>query len=101
MSKPTPVGERLKLAPGKVSNEDFETQRRSYHSALQAAFFEHHHIGDVQPYEVQRGDSLWTLTQPKTDIPVWLLRQYNPDRDFRSLKPGDVLQMPTISLQSQ
>ena len=93
---PLVIGERLKLTFREVDRDDFEQRRREFHGRLQSAFFENHQISGSEDYIVKRGDSLWSLTQPRTDIPLWLMRQYNPDVDFSRLRPGDSLQRPLI-----
>ena len=35
------------------------------------------------------------MTQ-KTNVPVWLLRQYNPDTDFTTVRIGTEIVMPKI-----
>ncbi len=93
---PLVLNQRVKLDLSQVTAEQFEERRRRYHRELQAAFFERYNIEDTRTYRVERGDSLWTLTEPATDVPVWLLRQYNPDLDFTLLHPGDEIEMPVI-----
>ena len=45
---------------------------------------------------MRRGDSLWTVTQRFSQLPIWLLRQYNPDLDFADLRPGTQVVMPRV-----
>ncbi len=97
--EPLVIGERLELDFARLEPANFEKRRRSYHRELQSAFFERNHIRDTRSYRIERGDSLWNLTRPRTDIPVWLLRQYNPDRDFTDLKPGDEIRIPVVEQQ--
>lgn len=97
--EPLVIGERLELDFAEVKTPTFEQRRRSYHRELQSAFFERNHIRGSRTHRIERGDSLWNLTRPNTDIPVWLLRQYNPDRDFTGLKPGDKIRMPVVEQQ--
>lgn len=94
---PLVVGDRLKLSFDEVSREIFEQRRRNHHSTVQGAFFETHHIVGEETYRIRTGDSLWSLTSPGTDIPAWLMRQYNPDVDFSRLQPGDELRRPVIA----
>jgi membrane-bound lytic murein transglycosylase D len=97
--EPLVIGNRLELDFARVEPATFEKRRRNYHRELQSAFFERNHIRASRTYRIERGDSLWKLTRPSTDIPVWLLRQYNPDLDFSSLKPGDEIRMPVVEQQ--
>ena len=46
------------------------------------------------------GDSLWLLSTRRFDVPIWLLRQYNPDVDFDSLQTGTRITIPTVEPHS-
>jgi len=94
--RPVVIGRRLKLDFAKVAREDFEKKRREYHQTLQAAYFAAHRIVGSEVYIVRRGDSLWTVTQRFSQLPIWLLRQYNPDLDFADLRPGTQVVMPRV-----
>ncbi len=45
---------------------------------------------------MRRGDSLWILSQRTYDVPIWLLRQYNPDLDFNTVLPGTNITIPLV-----
>ena len=90
------VGRRVKLDFRKVSREDFEKKRREYHAELQASYFAAHRIVGSEVYIARRGDSMWTLTKRFSGLPIWLLRQYNPDLDFAELRPGTQIVMPRV-----
>jgi membrane-bound lytic murein transglycosylase D len=86
----------VKLDFRKVSREDFEKKRREYHAELQASYFASHRIVGSEVYIARRGDSMWTLTKRFSGLPIWLLRQYNPDLDFADLRPGTQIVMPRV-----
>jgi membrane-bound lytic murein transglycosylase D len=92
------LGQKLKLDYSKVSRESFEQVRRDYHAKLQGEFFVQHRITGTEVYIVRRGDSLWTMTQRFSNLPIWLLRQYNPDTDLSDLRAGTQVVMPRIEV---
>ena len=47
-------------------------------------------------HTLRRGDSLWYLANQKYEVPIWLLRQYNPDLDFGALTAGTPMVIPTL-----
>src|SRR6185312_8272474 len=94
--RPVMVGHRIRLDFRRVPPGEFEARRRNYHQALEASYFAAHRIVGTQQYVAQRGDSLWTLTQHFSQLPLWLLRQYNPDTDFANLQPGTQIVVPRI-----
>jgi membrane-bound lytic murein transglycosylase D len=92
------LGQKLQLDYSKVSRETFEQLRRDYHAKLQGEFFVQHRIAGTEVYIVRRGDSLWTMTQRFSNLPVWLLRQYNPDTDLSDLRAGTQVVMPRVEV---
>jgi membrane-bound lytic murein transglycosylase D len=98
--QPVLLGQKLNLDYSRVSREAFEQVRRDYHAKLQAEFFVQHRISGTEVYVVRRGDSLWTMTQKFSNLPIWLLRQYNPDTDLSDLRPGTQVVMPRVEVQA-
>lgn len=94
--QPVIVGHRIRLDFRRVPAGEFEARRRHYHQGLEASYFAAHRIVGTEQYVAQRGDSLWTLTQRFSQLPLWLLREYNPDTDFADLHPGTQLAVPRI-----
>lgn len=97
--KPVVVGHRLKLDFSRVEPESFEERRRQYHEQIQARFFEQFRITGTRDVIVRNNDSLWTLSRRIDNVPVWLLRQYNPDLDFEALHPGNRVLAPVLERQ--
>lgn len=96
--QPVQLGQKLQLDYSKVSRENFEQVRRDYHAKLQGEFFAQHRIAGTEVYIVRRGDSLWTMTQRFSNLPIWLLRQYNPDTDLSDLRAGTQVVMPKVEV---
>ena len=94
--KPVLIGHKIKLEFLKVSREDFEQKRREYHRTEQASYFAAHRIVGTEIYLARRGDSGWTVTQHNSDLPLWLLQQYNPDLDLAEMRPGTQIVVPKI-----
>jgi len=90
------LGHQLKLDLARIDANEFETARRRYHRDLQNAYFAEHRIAATQNYEIKRGDSLWTVAHQHGDLPVWLVTQYNPDADFRDMRPGMAITLPEV-----
>ena len=93
---PVEVGRRLKLDLGTVDRETFETRRVAWQRAEQDRFFRTHLITGVTEHRVRRGESTWILALRRYDVPVWLLRQYNPELDLHSVRPGAVIRFPVL-----
>ena len=63
---------------------------------MQDEFFEAFQVTGTEQHKLEAGESLWYLAQRKYRVPVWLLRQYNPDLDFAALTPGAPLVVPVV-----
>jgi membrane-bound lytic murein transglycosylase D len=96
MATPVVIGRKVKLNFSKVTPDQFEARRSEYHRALQEAFFTQFRIQGTSEHVIKRGESVWVLAQQRYNIPIWLLRQYNPDLDLGSLQPGARLVIPLV-----
>lgn len=89
------VGQKLKLDFSAVSRQEFDARRRSFHESLQAQYFASWRIRETESYSIQRSDMLVNLARERS-LPLWLIRQYNPDVDVSELQIGQVLVFPVV-----
>jgi membrane-bound lytic murein transglycosylase D len=94
--EPAVIGRRLKLVFGDVKQDEFVARRQQYHRELQETFFARYRIVDTTVHDLRRGESLYVLSLRRYKVPVWLLRQYNPDLDIDRLRPGTKIVFPRI-----
>jgi membrane-bound lytic murein transglycosylase D len=94
--QPVIMGKRLKLDFSRVGPSVFEDKRRAFHVALQEAFFSDYHIVGTRDHTVRAGDSLWLLAHYTYRVPIWLIRQYNPDLSFANVRPGTNVVVPLL-----
>ena len=99
--EPLPVHDRLKLDFSNVSPESFESRRIGYHQSMQEEFFSLWEIAGTETHRMRRGDSIWVLTHRKFNVPLWLLRQYNPDLDFEALSVGTRITVPKLKKRTE
>jgi membrane-bound lytic murein transglycosylase D len=90
------LGHKVKLDLSQVSAAQFEAARRDYHRQLQESFFATHRIAGTENYVVKKGESLWIIAQQHSDLPVWLVAEYNPDVDFGEVRPGTTIVLPRV-----
>jgi membrane-bound lytic murein transglycosylase D len=88
--------QKIKIPLARTTARAFEENRYEFHKRLQEDFFAVYRVSDLQPYRVMRGDNLWTLCLEKFDIPMWLLKNCNPEVDFADLRLHQKLMVPTI-----
>jgi len=90
------VGKKIKLDLSRVTAAQFVAARREYHHHVQEEFFATHRIAGTETYAVKRGDSIWTISQQRSDLPAWLVAQYNPDVNFGDIRPGTSITLPQV-----
>jgi len=95
-STPLVVGNRIKLDFSHVSKPIFEAQRIAHHRDIQEAFFVNYRVTATSEHTLRAGESVWEIVQAQGNVPVWLLRQYNPDLDFSRVKPGMSIVVPKV-----
>ena len=95
--KPVVVGKRLRLEFSRVGPELFEQRRQAYHREMQETFFTQFQISGTEEHVVERGEALWILALRRYRVPIWLLRQYNPDLDLDKVRPGTKVVIPLLA----
>jgi membrane-bound lytic murein transglycosylase D len=90
------IGARLRIDTSRVSADVFLNRRLEYHRTLEEDFFGAYQVTGTADHVLEPGESLWYLAYQKFNVPVWLLRQYNPDLDFGALAPGQRLIVPRV-----
>ncbi|HEY5657291.1 MAG TPA: LysM peptidoglycan-binding domain-containing protein [Myxococcota bacterium] len=94
------IGRPLRLDLSRVAPEEFERRRLEYHRSLQEEFFDAYVVTGTERHILRRGDTIWELATREYRVPVWLLRQYNPDLDFAALPAGVAMIVPVIEPRS-
>ena len=94
--RPLRIHQDIKIPLRRVSKEDFEEKRFEFHKELAEDFFACFRVEKVETYTVRRGDSIWTISREKFDVPVWLIKKYNAHLDFGALHPEQQLNIPII-----
>lgn len=90
------IGQRLVLDFSRIDAATFERRRVAYQEQRQSEFFATWQVEDVVNHVVRPGQSLWTLAGRTYKVPVWLLRQYNPDINLDRVVPGMVVKFPRL-----
>jgi membrane-bound lytic murein transglycosylase D len=94
------IGQMLTLDFARVDAPTFEQRRLAYQQQRQNEFFAAYQIADTEEHVIKPGESLWLLAERKYKVPVWLLRQYNPDLNLDRVNPGTVVKFPRLRANS-
>ncbi|HVJ30891.1 MAG TPA: LysM peptidoglycan-binding domain-containing protein, partial [Gammaproteobacteria bacterium] len=90
------LGQTLALEFASIDAPTFEQRRRAFHQQIQNDFFAAYQIEEIESHVMRPGESLWILAARKYNVPVWLLRQYNPDLNFDRIQAGAVVRFPRL-----
>ena len=90
------IGQRIKLRFETVSATDFEEKRLEYHRSIEEDFFQNYEIVGTQVHKVRRGENIWYLCNYVYDLPYWLVKSYNGNRNLFQLHPGDEIIVPKV-----
>ncbi len=94
---PISVGQAIKLPLHKSGHARFEELRYEFHQEILEDFFDSFFVAGTDTYEVQSGDTLWSLCVNELEIPLWLLQKFNPNMNFNSLHPRQRLVYPLVN----
>jgi len=90
------IGQRVRLDFSRVSRETFAARRLGHHEGVRKEFFAAYRVAGTRSHVLRPGDTLWSLSRRNQPVPIWLLRQYNPDLDLGDLRPGERIQIPQL-----
>jgi len=91
------IDQKIKLPFRKKTVQEFEEQRYEFHKEIEEDFFESFSIQEFEIYVVKAGDNIWTLCLNELEVPLWLIKKYNPEMSFDSLLPGQKIRYPIIN----
>jgi membrane-bound lytic murein transglycosylase D len=93
--------QKVKIPLDRVSKEQFEEARFEYHQEIQEDFFGTYQVETLQVYRVKNGDNIWTLCNEVFNIPLWLVKKYNPGLDFSDLRWSQRLAIPVVQKRDE
>lgn len=91
------INQVIKIPFYKTRPEEFEQKRQEYHKAIQEDFFNNFRVEKVVIRNLKKGETLWEICNDVYVIPMWLLSNYNQDKDLNSLAAGESINIPVIT----
>lgn len=91
------LNQKIKVPFSRVTPDVFFQKRSEYHKSIQEDFFENFKVIKKIDYTIKPGITVWEICNEIYDIPLWLLRRYNPKTDLENLKKGEKLIIPIVS----
>jgi len=93
---PIQIGQSLLLTFENVTPEEFHRRRVEYHKGIEEDFYRNFRVEGEDLYTIKRGDNIWLICNRNLGIPHWLLRKYNPNKDFSNLIAGEDIVIPLV-----
>jgi membrane-bound lytic murein transglycosylase D len=89
--------QKIKIPFLTVTPDVFFQKRSEYHKSIQEDFFDNYKVEKIIKYPVKTGLTVWKLCNEIYDIPLWLLKRYNPNADIEHLRKGEEIYIPITS----
>jgi len=90
------LGQKIKLVFNGISEKEFQRKRMEYHRGIEEDFFASYAVEGVLVHKIRSGENIWYLCNQVYEIPYWLLRKYNPNKNLERLNLGDELIIPIV-----
>jgi len=94
---PISIDQTIEIPIGKINAQQFEILRFEYHKEIEEDFFESFSVQGIETYIVKSGDNIWNVCANELELPIWLVKKYNPGINFKFLYPKQVIKYPIIS----
>ncbi|MEI6125577.1 MAG: transglycosylase SLT domain-containing protein [Pseudomonadota bacterium] len=86
--------QKIHLDFSKVSAEEFQQSRISYHLSLVELMLREHNLDHLIDYTLRHGESLYTLAHGQFKIPPSLVLYFNARQDLNNLHAGSIIRIP-------
>ena len=95
------INQELTIPVHKEILEQFKRRRLEYHMALEEDFFNNYKITELKVKIIQRGETLWDISNEDGVIPLWLLKKYNKHIDLGQLFPNMKIWLPVAEEKTE
>lgn len=92
------LNQKIKIPFLQVTPDVFFQKRSEYHKSIQEDFFENYKVEKTIKFSAKPGTTVWEICNEIYDIPLWLLRRYNPNANLENLRRGEELIIPMVSV---
>ena len=90
------IGQQLHVSFHQVSRAEFHQKRLEYHKSVQEDFFNNFRVMLVKPYVIRNGDTVWKIANQEFQLPLWLLKRYNKEKELLNLHRGEEINIPVV-----
>ncbi|MBC8316806.1 MAG: transglycosylase SLT domain-containing protein [Desulfobulbaceae bacterium] len=94
--RPIHLAQKVRLEFALVTSQQFEEKRYEFHKETEEDFFAAYAVEGTRSYRVKQGDTIWFLCHEEFDLPFWIIKKYNTEYKFNTLRPGQELIIPVV-----
>ncbi len=94
------IGQPLWLTFEKVTPEEFHRRRMEYHQGIEEDFYRNYSVEGSKIYKIKKGESIWIICNNIYEIPYWLVKKYNPQKDLMKLMANREIVIPIVEANS-
>ncbi|MFQ5604576.1 MAG: LysM peptidoglycan-binding domain-containing protein [bacterium] len=95
------IGQPLWLTFEKVTPEEFHRRRVEYHQGIEEDFYRNYSIEGEKTYRIKRGENIWVICNSVFEIPYWLVKKHNPQKDLLRLYANEEIVIPIVEAKYQ
>ncbi|MFQ5751452.1 MAG: transglycosylase SLT domain-containing protein, partial [bacterium] len=90
------IGQPLWLTFEKVTPEEFHRRRLEYHQGIEEDFYRNFSVEGDKLYKIRRGENIWIVCNRIFEIPYWLVKKYNPQKNLLQLVANEEIVIPIV-----
>ena len=81
----------------KAAQTDFQSARSHFADKRKTSYLERRGgLVEVKPYRVRTGDSAWGIGKANGQLPVWILKAFNPEVNLNQISIGQTILVPVV-----
>jgi len=98
--KPLRQKQTIRVDLSRVSPDEFERHRTSYHLSAIEQLLREHNLDRLIDYTLREGESPGLVAERQFNIPTSLVLYFNSGQNLRAMRPGSVIRIPVSRSQA-
>jgi len=90
------IGQPLWLTFERLTPEEFHRRRIEYHQGIEEDFYRNYTVSGEKTHKIKWGENIWYLCNSVYELPYWLFKKYNPNRNLLQLAAGEEVVIPVV-----
>ncbi len=90
------VGQKLAVELSQVTRAEFDKKRQAFQEKLEQQYLSQYKVEKVLTHTLKPRQNAWYLCRYVYNVPLWLVKKYNADKNLSELNVGDKLLIPVL-----